>query len=193
MMHRYLLLSGGLAAAVFLVAPVLIRRLLFGASYAALDTLLPWFGLVIFLRYASTTYGAAITAVGAQRSRTLALLGAAAISLAADFWLIPRVGLPGALAASVSTQLVVLLLYAGLTRRYVGGWLIDQRAATGLAVLALMGGFAWRLSVLAPHIVAILGPVVLAAFTVALAIPSTEWRRLRQAVRGAPAAATYGT
>lgn len=193
MMHRYLLLFGGLAAAIFLVAPVLIRRLLFGASYAALDTLLPWFGLVIFLRYASTTYGAAITAVGAQRSRTLALLGAAALSLAADFWLIPRFGLRGALAASVSTQLVILLLYAGLTRRHVGGWLIDQRAATGLAVLALMGGFAWRLSTVAPHVVAILGPVVLAASTVALAIPSTEWQRLRQAIRGAPAAATYGT
>lgn len=181
-MHRYLLLAGAAAASIFLVVPGAVRHLLYGRSYATLDALLPWFGLVIFLRYAASAYGAAITAAGAQRSRTLATVGAAILNAVANFTLIPRFGVMGAVAASTATHTVLLVLYAVLARNALDDWLLDRRATIGLLLLVLLAGLSFRASAVAPLTAPLVCPVLLAGCAIAAAVPRHEWRQLRDTI-----------
>lgn len=181
-MHRYLLLAGAAGASILLVVPGAVRHLLYGASYAALDALLPWFGLVIFMRYAAAAYGAAITAAGAQRSRTLATVGAALLNAVANFTLIPRFGVVGALTASIATHLVLLITYAVLARHALHDWLLEQRTVVGLSVLMVIAALSLQASDALPKTAIFVFPPLLVACAVLAATPRREWRRVRDVV-----------
>lgn len=181
-MNRYLLVSGAAAAGLLMVIPGTVRHVLYGPSYSSVDVLLPWFGLAIFLRCASATYGASITAAGAQVSRMFAGITATVVSISANFLLIPHFGIQGALAALIVTQSILLLMYAVLTRRELDAWLIDQRAVLGVAATIVLAVVALQVQTLAPNLVTVGCPLALALCALRAAVSDDDWQRLRSAV-----------
>lgn len=136
-MNRLMVLCGGVTVGVFLFVGPLIRSIIFGPSYGALDALLPWFGTIILLRFVGATYGAMVTASGGQTSRTIVGAFALGANLVGNLLVTPRAGVNGALAVSIGTHVLLLVAYAALSWHAVRDWLLDAgMICIGLALLA---------------------------------------------------------
>lgn len=97
-----------LAAPLFLF-PIQVTSLLFGTSYFELSTMLPWFGVLIFVRYLGAGFGVVLTSAGLQRKRMIGQVCGLAVFCALTFVLAPCLEGPIAvLLAAVSGVLVVI-------------------------------------------------------------------------------------
>jgi O-antigen/teichoic acid export membrane protein len=124
-----MLLIGALCFLVFTIGAEPITRLLYGAKYAALVELMPWFGLVLLARYVAASHGVILSAIGMQSFRVAAIGGALAVLFAATAVLVPSMKLKGMLLSSLTAVIVLELLYVlslslrdmprGLSRRNV--------------------------------------------------------------------------
>lgn len=110
-------------------------RLLFGAQYLGLVDVLPWFGLLFFVRFFASSWGVLLTSAGAQRYRAAmnavhwALIGALSLVL------VPRLGLVGWLLCLTAGNALLAAAYVWRGRQLSGaGW-----RQPALALLALAG------------------------------------------------------
>ena len=85
--------------------------LAFGADYAALSGLLPWFGLLFFVRFFAASWGLILTANGHQSYRARATAVHLVVMLALGFGLTPSQGLSGWIIAMVLANALLGLLY----------------------------------------------------------------------------------
>lgn len=91
-----------------------ITHLMFGQQYAPLAALLPWFGLLFFLRFVASAFGVLLTAAGAQNLRTKANLVHWVLILLLALVLIPRYQNTGWLVAlSVGNLVLIGFYFAG--------------------------------------------------------------------------------
>lgn len=140
-MNLKMLLAGGAVSLALALGNELITDLLFGPGYRELAQLLPWFALVLVLRYVAASFGINLTASGHQSVRVLANLGYLATFLGAAFLLVPRYQAVGLLAASACATLALALTYSGyvLARRLPSG--IDLgNAGIFVAMIAVICG-----------------------------------------------------
>jgi O-antigen/teichoic acid export membrane protein len=161
------------AAGLSLLAPELIA-LVYSSRYAPAApalAVLAWAPLFMFL---GSLHGTLLIALDAERTLFWLSLAAAALSLTASAWLIPRYGLVGASWATVATEAFVgigcllfvrrrtgaphvaplawpalLALAVGLAGTGAGGWPLPVRAAATLTTLALAG--LWLRQVVGPE------------------------------------------
>ncbi len=110
-------------------------RLLFGAQYLGLVDVLPWFGLLFFVRFFASSWGVLLTSAGAQRYRAAmnavhwALIGSLSLVL------VPRLGLVGWLLCLTAGNALLAAAYVWRGRQLSGaGW-----RQPALALLALAG------------------------------------------------------
>lgn len=110
-------------------------RLLFGVQYLELVQVLPWFGLLFFVRFFASSWGVLLTSAGAQRFRAVmnavhwALIGALSLVL------VPRLALIGWLIALTLGNALLAAAYVWRGRQLSGaGW-----RQPALAMLALAG------------------------------------------------------
>ncbi len=106
-----MLLIGALCFLVFTLGAAPITALLYGAKYAALVELMPWFGLVLLARYVAASHGVILSAIGMQTHRVLAIAGALTVLFGATALLVPRLGLKGMLLSSLCAVVALDLLY----------------------------------------------------------------------------------
>jgi O-antigen/teichoic acid export membrane protein len=111
--------------------------LLFGPQYRALIDLLPWFGLLFFVRFFASSWGVLLTSAGAQGFRAainaVQWLLVAALSLVA----VPAYGLVGWLACLVAGNGLLALAYVWRGRSLSGtGW--SQPALATLALASFL-------------------------------------------------------
>jgi O-antigen/teichoic acid export membrane protein len=109
-------------------------RLLFGAQYLDLVPVLPWFGLLFFVRFFAASWGVLLTSAGAQHFRAVAnalhwaLIGA--LSLAS----VPRLGLVGWLLGLIAGNTALAMAYVWRGRQLSGaGWRQPVLSALALA------------------------------------------------------------
>lgn len=88
-----------------------ITTTLFGPSYQDLARLLPWFSLVLVLRYIAASFGINLTASGHQSVRVIANLMYLIIIIGAALLLVPTYKVIGLLMASVCSVLVLTAIY----------------------------------------------------------------------------------
>lgn len=94
---------------------------LFGAAYADLPALLPWFGLLLMLRFTETGMGLVLVAAGLQSRKTGLVALQFVIMLLGGAWAMRSGGLTGWLVCSVAATTLLLLSYGLL-------WLQRPRA-----------------------------------------------------------------
>lgn len=111
--------------------------LLFGAAYASLVDILPWLGLLFFVRFFSASWGVVLTAAGFQRFRAgcnaVQWLGVLVLAV----WLVPLWGVIGWVICVLAGNLFLLLAYAIRCMRHTGQG-VWQPFATSLSGLLFL-------------------------------------------------------
>jgi len=181
-MTRQLLTVGLFGFGCILAAGPWVVRLLFGGKYDALASLLPFFGLITFIRYGGISFGTLLTLADRQAVRVAAVCGVMLVSLALNAVLIPRFGLTGAVTSSIIGHLVLYAVYVSAARKDLGSFLVDQRSRT---LLCMAGAIVLFLPLLssdhAPVRIAMGAGLALGGLLVGPT--ATEWGRLPRVSR----------
>jgi O-antigen/teichoic acid export membrane protein len=109
-----------------------LTQLLFGSEFLGLVPLMPWFGLLFYLRFIASSFGVLLTATGAQNLRTRANLLHWLLILGAATWLIPNYRNTGWLVALCLGTLLLIGIYFAAAIKLV-------KLSIPNAVLALAG------------------------------------------------------
>jgi O-antigen/teichoic acid export membrane protein len=133
-MTRQLLTVGLFGFGCILAAGPLVVRLLFGGKYDALAPLLPFFGLLTFIRYGGVSYGTLLTLSDRQAVRVAAVCGMMVLGVGLNALLIPPFGLTGAVISAVLGHCVLYAVYVYAARKDVGCYLIDRRSGVLLCM-----------------------------------------------------------
>ncbi len=105
------LASGAVFGLTLAIAATPIVHLLYGQAYLALVPMLPWFGLLFFVRFFAAAYGVLLTSAGKQSLRAKAnLFHWAAIVLSA-WWLVPLLGNIGWILALTLGNVLLAAIY----------------------------------------------------------------------------------
>lgn len=108
--------SGGIFGLVLAVFSDSIALLLYGPAFNQLGQLLPWFGMLFFIRFFAAGYGVILTVSGMQRQRAKAnLLHWVAIA-ALSFILVPLYGNVGWLQALILGNVILAATYILLSK-----------------------------------------------------------------------------
>ncbi len=116
-----------------------LTELVFGTAYAPTAGVFLWLApnlALIFVNYLQLTV---LTALGRQRLGALATALALVVNVALNLWWIPSHGILGAAAATLGTEVALLLACAYLVRRAAGLDLPWSQAARPLLATAVMG------------------------------------------------------
>lgn len=135
-MTRHFLVVGLLGFIFIIGFSELIVKVIYGLNgYSKVVSLLPLFGVVLFIRCMGISYGVVLTVDHRQTLRMVAAGLSVLISIGMNLYLIPKFALPGALFASIVTHVFLVGVYVYFTWRQVESCLIDWR---GWILLALV-------------------------------------------------------
>ncbi|MFG6443434.1 lipopolysaccharide biosynthesis protein [Roseateles sp. LKC17W] len=112
---------GVAAGAVLALGAGPLTRLLFGAGFADLAALLPWFGLLLALRFVETGAGLVLVAANLQRIKVWLVALQLLVLVGGGLWALAHWGLLGWLWVAIGSTVLLLALYAGL-------WVWHRRA-----------------------------------------------------------------
>jgi O-antigen/teichoic acid export membrane protein len=130
------LLTGWLALGIYCLVPLLIVPL-FGARFAPAVPLLPWIALLALTKGGEATFYRLLYSAHRQTLYCLSLLAGTVLIVCLNLWLIPTLGLKGAILAAIcSTVVIDSLSVFGLWRRLGGRFLASAAARLFLALTA---------------------------------------------------------
>ncbi len=107
-----MLMLGVAALLIFGFGANSITHLLYGNRYNDLVPIMPWFGLLLLVRYIAASHGVTLSAVGLQSSRVIAISISLLALIVASSFLIPHFGLLGMLYASITAVVCLSIFYA---------------------------------------------------------------------------------
>ncbi len=107
-----MLLLGAASLAVFGFGASLITHSLYGNRFQHLAELMPWFGVLLLLRYIAASHGVTLSAVGLQATRVAAISASLAALFLSAYLFVPRLGLLGMLCASIIAIICLYCVYA---------------------------------------------------------------------------------
>lgn len=107
-----MLLLGVASLAVFGFGATLITHTLYGEKFKQLTDLMPWFGVLLLLRYIAASHGVTLSAVGLQSTRVAAITSALIALFLSAYFLLPRFELLGMLYASIIAIICLYCVYA---------------------------------------------------------------------------------
>lgn len=105
--------------------------------------LLPWFGLLVFVRYVASIYGVALTALGGQSSRAVIYVGTLAILILAAPLLMQHLQVSGMVLAFILAYSLLATMFGHIAHTR-GAKAQAWKSSTALAVL-LAGLGAWKI------------------------------------------------
>jgi O-antigen/teichoic acid export membrane protein len=127
------LLSGAFFGLTIAVGATPIVHLLYGDQYNTLANLLPWFGMLFFIRFFAAAYGVLLTASGRQNQRAKFNIIHWMIILSSAWFLVPQMGNTGWIIALTIGNAVLAGIYCIAMRKTV----LSSHLNTAIAV----GGF----------------------------------------------------
>jgi polysaccharide transporter, PST family len=104
-------------AAAFFVAPGLVIAALYGPEFAEAAHALRWLGPGGLALCLTIVYGTALTAAGRERAQLGVTLGALAVNVGLNLWLIPAYAGVGAALATLASAIFYLVVVHGLLQR----------------------------------------------------------------------------
>lgn len=107
-----MLLMGGGFMLIFVIGAQLITHTIYGERYEELIGLMPWFGVLLLVRYLAASHGVTLSAMGLQSTRVAAIATALVALFTAAYFLIPSLGLLGMLYASILAIACLYIVYA---------------------------------------------------------------------------------
>jgi len=107
-----MLMLGVSSSAVFGFGATLITHTLYGERFQQLTALMPWFGVLLLLRYIAASHGVTLSAVGLQSTRVAAIFTALVALFLSAYFLLPRFELLGMLCASIIAIISLYSVYA---------------------------------------------------------------------------------
>jgi O-antigen/teichoic acid export membrane protein len=107
-----MLALGAISFVVFGWGAPFITHTLYGSKFQELTPLLPWFGVLLLVRYIAASHGVTLSAVGLQSTRVAAISLALLALFTSSYLLVPRFGLLGMLYASVFAVVCLYFVYA---------------------------------------------------------------------------------
>jgi O-antigen/teichoic acid export membrane protein len=107
---------GALSGGVLALAAEPLTHVLFGAGFAELSHLLPWFGLLLALRFLETGAGLVLVAADLQSRKVWLVALQLLVLLGGGVWALQRWGLMGWLWVAIGSTVMLLGLYALLWR-----------------------------------------------------------------------------
>lgn len=105
------LASGAAFGLTLAIAAQPIVHLLYGQAYLALAPMMPWFGLLFFVRFFAAAYGVLLTSTGKQSLRAKANLFHWATILLSALWLVPALGNIGWILALTLGNVFLAAIY----------------------------------------------------------------------------------
>jgi O-antigen/teichoic acid export membrane protein len=96
-----------------------IADVFFGSRFNALDAILPWFGILFFVRFFASSWGVVLTGAGLQNFRAWMNAMQWAVVLSLSWRWIPQFGIVGWLMALVSGNLLLGVAYFARAARIV--------------------------------------------------------------------------
>lgn len=109
--NSQMIMMGAAGWVIFAFGGEWITRLIYGEKYLGLNPLWPYFGLLLFIRYAAASQGVLLTANGSQSIRVWAQIAGLAVLLSFAPWLIKEHGLSGMLITLQLTFVTLFLIY----------------------------------------------------------------------------------
>lgn len=141
-MTRYCLMIGVFGFVCMVSFSDLVVNLCYGTSiYSKVVPLFPFFGIVLLLRYMSTSYGILLTVDNRQTVRTVAVALSFIVSLTLNIVLIEKFHLHGALYASILTHIFLTSIYMIFAWRQVHSWLMEWRSFVLILIAVIAGIF----------------------------------------------------
>lgn len=123
-----LLVTGLLLALGFAFSDLYIGLIFGRADFAHLQTLLPWFGVLVLARFGASIYGTVLTAMGGQGVRVLIYIAALASMIPAALLLMQPLGVVGMVLAVILAHIILTMGLAWRIARYGQGvhgiWLL---------------------------------------------------------------------
>jgi O-antigen/teichoic acid export membrane protein len=107
-----MVLVGGGFMLIFVLGAHFITNMLYGHRYDDLIPLMPWFGVLLLVRYVAASYGITLSAVGLQSARVIAIATALFSLFLATYFLVPSLGLLGMLYSSILAVACLYIAYA---------------------------------------------------------------------------------
>lgn len=89
-----------------------------GSDFSRLDTLLPWFGVLIFTRYVASIYGTVLTSLGGQTMRVVIYLISLLVMVTSAVFLMPLYNVIGMVLAVTIAHLVLIIGLGAWISRY---------------------------------------------------------------------------
>ena len=123
--------------------------ILFGAEFSALIDVLPWLGLLFFVRFFAASWGVVLTSAGQQRFRAIANLFQWVVVLACAVWLVPRWGVVAWVWCLVLGNLILAIAYC-VRGMQLAGVRPSQPLCAGLASLMFLPFLHLPMLLLAP-------------------------------------------
>ncbi|MFZ5505313.1 MAG: oligosaccharide flippase family protein [Pseudomonadota bacterium] len=112
-----------------------IVTILYGEQYEVLKTVLPWLGLLFFVRFFAASWGVVLTSAGAQSFRAWMNVVQWLLVMGVAIWSVPQMGVVGWVCALIVGNLFLSITY--LLRGYaLTGVGVTQPAAAGAAAFA---------------------------------------------------------
>ncbi len=190
-MRLVLLAALPLSAALFLIAPSVVT-IVFGRDFAEAGTVVRVLCGVLIVGFLARIMGVFLMSCDLEEYRMRSQGWAAAVNVASNLILIPTLGIQGAAVATLSSEVVLALLFGQRLLREVGSPRVASRLAIGVtAVVVAVSPFlvlrdlSWWVEALG---VSALYVAVLALFK---DVRRTEFRYIAAALR--PSSATAGT
>lgn len=112
-----LVISGLLASAFFALGEPLLAVVYDQPHLQESFTLLPWFALLVFVRFVASVYGVVLTALGKQRGRAVSYVVALLVMLGIAPPLLERFGVAGMVMACAVAYALLAVLFAAQTNR----------------------------------------------------------------------------
>lgn len=130
---------GGGISLVLALFSKFIATTLFGTEYQDLAVLLPWFALVLVLRYVAACFGINLTASGHQSVRVVANLIYSVVFISAALVLVPMYQATGLLMSSVCAILLLSCIYYAyvLINRLPSGFNAKNSTVFGTIILII--------------------------------------------------------
>jgi O-antigen/teichoic acid export membrane protein len=104
---------GLIVAVPLIILPGAITHALFGSEFSRLAEWLPWFGLILFVRYSGAAFGIVLSAIGLQKKRVLGqVLAVVAYAAGMAVVRVCELSVTAALASMLTSMSIMGAVYA---------------------------------------------------------------------------------
>lgn len=138
---KYLAILAMPLAVVLLLAPGDLVQLVYGLQHASVELSLRILALAMVVKFIGLPYGMALTASDKQADRAKVVVWSALACAGLNLYLVPRIGLMGAIISTAACEALLFLMFAVVGRRRLGLKLAVGEAWKAIPASALMALF----------------------------------------------------